>query len=178
MKKNLLTIAAVLTALVFANNEAKAQNSVLKTVAVNVELKDVTAVGPEGPSGAANVDFLYATASDYNNDKSVTIPNQFNVTSTKAYDILLRADKNFEGQTTSSQTLPLDILKVSARTSGTGTFGASKIPTLTNEVFVENAAAALNQSFDVLYTIEKNETLLVAPKQKYTTNLIYSVTVH
>jgi len=177
MKKNLLTLAATAMIFVFAHHEAKAQ-STLKQVTVNVELKDVTAVGPSGPSGASVVDFVYATASDYNNDKSVAIPNQFNVTSTKAYDILVRGTGDFIGTTTSSETLPLSILKLSAKKSGAGSYGTTLIPTTADGVLVSNADATLDQSFDVQYTIEKDGSLLTAPKQKYTTELIYSVTAH
>ncbi|HMI01048.1 MAG TPA: hypothetical protein VK541_01125 [Pedobacter sp.] len=175
MKKNLFTIMAIVAVAFGLSNAAKAQTQI-KQVTVNVELKDVIGIGPDGPSGSSVVDFLYETANDYNNDKTVTIPNQFNVTSTKAYNILVKGSGDFIGQTTAATTLPLNILKVSARTAGGSSFGNEVTPTTIDQNVITGAAATLSQSFDVLYKIEKNIDLLTKEKQKYSTQLTYSIT--
>ena len=174
MNKNLVAVAAVIVATVMMSSNLKAQ-TLIRQVKVNVELKEVIGVGPDGPTGTPLVDFVYETVADYNGNKSVTVPSQINVTSTKAYNVLIKASGDFIGLTTASKTLPLTILKVSAKTSAGATFGPEIIPTLANQTIFTGAPATLSQSFDFLYKIDKNAVLLTADKQKYSTDLIYSV---
>ncbi|QNK64685.1 hypothetical protein H7F33_09495 [Pedobacter sp. PAMC26386] len=174
MNKKLITVAVLMIAMVLMSRDIKAQ-TLVRQVKVNVELKDVIGVGPDGPTGSPTVDFVYETVSDYNGNKSVTVPSQLNVTSTKAYNILIKASGDFIGQTTAAKTIPLTILKVSAKTTGGSTFGPDVIPTIANQIIFTGAPATLSQSFDLLYKIDKNAVLLTADKQKYSTDLIYSV---
>lgn len=163
-----------LTAAAFCMMTAGYAQSELRTITVQVDLRDVTGVSPVTPTGSATVGFVYQTAEDYNNVKSTDITNQFRVTSTKSYSIVVRGSGDFAGS--GSNTLPLDILRVSARATGGGSFGTEVTPTTTNQAMLTGAAATLDQGYDVRYSIPQNPALLTATKEVYTTNIIYSAT--
>jgi len=165
--KNKIVLAAFAVCMI---TTAQAQ---LKTVAVNVELQDVTGVSPTGAGGAATVGFTYSTAADYNNDQTKEVTGQFGVTSTKAYDIKVRGTDDFTAS--GGATLPLSILRLAARTTGAASFSADITPTETEQTLI-SGAATLDQSFDVQYKIPQNATLLTATKTTYTTSIVYTAT--
>ncbi|WP_300597745.1 hypothetical protein [Niabella sp.] len=165
--KNKIVLAAFAVCMI---STAQAQ---LRTVAVNVELKDVTGVSPVAPTGSNEVNFVYETTADYNSEKTVEIANQFRVTSTKPYDIKVHGTADFTAGGGSS--LPLSILKLAARITGGTSFPADITPTQTDQTLI-SGTATLDQGFDVQYKIPQNAALLTATKTTYTTNIVYTAT--
>lgn len=177
MKKKLFTMIAALAITFGLSNSVHAQTTV-RSIAVTVELKDIIGISPTTPAGSSLVEFLYETAAQYNSDQTSTITDQFRITATKAYDVFLKGSGPFVGQTTSSNTLDLNILAVSARPGPSGTLQTAVVPTTSDQLLITNSPAALDQSFDVSYKIAKNPVLLTSVKQKYATTLTLSVAAH
>lgn len=174
MKKNLLTIIAVVTAVVFANSEAKGQS---RDVTVNVELKDVLSGGGSGDGGTATgsnvVNFTFDDVDHYNTTQTQVVNDQLHVLSTKGYNITVKAQTpTFVGPTS---TLPLDILKISTSKSGANTFGTEIAPTTNAQVIFSGGVATLAQSYDFKYAIAPNQILVEAAKELYKVVLTYSV---
>jgi len=177
MKRKQIVIAAMVAAVTGLAIEARSQ-TLIKEVRVTVDLRNVMGVTPEGPTGSGVVDLVYESAEDYiANNKSVIIPSQFTVTSTVYYEIMVRGTGDFFGQTTAGNTLPLNILRLSARRSGVTSFGSEITPTTTDQAIVTGAQAVptLGQGYDILYNIPRNASFLDAPKQRYSTDIIYSI---
>ncbi|MBZ4189112.1 hypothetical protein [Niabella beijingensis] len=168
------TKRVVLAAAAFFTVTAASAQAQLRSITVNVDLREVTGVSPVAPTGDGVVDFVYQTATDYNTDKSITVTNQFRVTSTAAYSIVVRGSGDFTGSP--SNTLSLGILRLSAKASGAENFSGEITPTTTNQAIISGATATLDQGYDVLYRIPQTATLLNAAKEVYTTNIIYSAT--
>ncbi|MCF3110860.1 hypothetical protein LL912_18895 [Niabella sp. CC-SYL272] len=165
--KNKIVLSAFAVCMI---STAQAQ---LRTVAVNVDLQDVTGVSPVAPAGANVVNFVYQTTTDYNSEKTVAITDQFRVTSTKAYDIKVHGTADFTAG--GGATLPLSILRLAARTTGAASFPADITPTQTDQTLI-SGTPTLDQGFDVQYKIPQNATLLTATKTTYTTNIVYTAT--
>lgn len=174
MKKNLLTLTAVVIALVLVNQESKAQS---RDVTVNVELKDVISGGGAGDGGTATgpnaVNFVFDDVDHYNTTQTQVVPDQLHVLSTKGYNITVKAQTpTFVGPTS---TLPLDILKISTSKSGANTFGSEVVPTTSPQVIFSGGLATLAQSYDFKYAIAPNLALVEAAKELYKVVLTYTV---
>lgn len=179
MKKNLFTLAAVFAVVFTLGNTALAQTTTpMKSVAVNVDLREIVSIGQDVVDNGA-INFVYASANDYNNDQTIVIPKQVSVTSTKTYDLVVKttAAAEFSGVTSPTDKLLITLLKVSAKTAGSvAAFPAGISPAITDATLLAANSASLSQSFDISYTIAKNSALFAAKKQVYTTGLTYSVT--
>jgi|GEM_PF-279722 len=182
-KRNLL-IATVMLLTLGLGNSAKAQKTPIRTVTVNVKLKDVIAIGTGG-AGNGVVDFIYDTAKDYENEKSVPVPGQLNITSTKPYDVYVRGIGAFREDGT-AEMLPLDILNVNVKMPEATAFNSPEVVlTETDQQAFSLAPASMNQAFDVLYRIPKNKSELLLrlignrndkkEQYHYKTDVIYSI---
>ncbi|MBE8722071.1 hypothetical protein [Sphingobacterium pedocola] len=176
MKNNMLILVAVVAALVSTTDLANAQS---RDVTVSVELKDVLSAGGIGDGGTAAganaVDFLFDNVNKYNTTQTQTIADQVRVLSTKSYVVNLKAQTPTFVSTTSSATLPLDILKVSASKTGANAFGDVITPTTLDQLIVSQSVATLDQGYDFKYEIAPNQTLIEADKEKYNVVLTYTV---
>lgn len=179
MKKNLFTITTVFAVVFTLGNTALAQTTTpMKSVAVNVDLREIVSIGQDVVDNGA-INFVYASANDYNNDQTIVIPKQVSVTSTKTYDLVVKttAAAEFSGVTSPVDKLLITLLKVSAKTAGSvAAFPAGISPAIADATLLAANPASLSQSFDISYTIAKNPALFAAKKQVYTTGLTYSVT--
>ncbi|MGJ7031137.1 hypothetical protein [Niabella hirudinis] len=148
----------------------------LADVTVKVTLADVTSVSTTAPLGAANVDFTYDDAGDYNTEQVKEIVDQFRVTSTVSYDVSVKGSNDFLPSTGTS--LSLGILRLATRTTGSANYSADMTPTTLPLVLISTSPAALDQGFDVQYKIPVNAALIAAAKTEYTTNIVYTVAAH
>lgn len=125
--------------------------------------------------------FILENASDYSQDKVQLIPNQFSITSTLPYNVNAKASGSFSGTFTDPLggpagpvTFSADLLQLRVRKSGDA-YGAKASLSTSDQTVLGNIAPAVNQNFDVEYTLTKTNTLLGEKKTKYTTNVIYTV---
>jgi len=150
-----------------------------RAVTVNVELRDVLSGGGTGDGGTAtgsnNVSFLFDTEAKYRQTQTQVVEDQLRVLATKNYNINLKAQSANFTSSTSSSTLPLSILKVSAALNGTNTFSTAVVPTTADQAVYTGGVPTLGQGFDFKYEIEPNVLLVQAPKEKYNVVLTYTV---
>ncbi len=165
----------VLGIAIFALNPFQTQAQ--GTVNVNVTLKDFTGFSAVSPSGSQAVNFTYASASDYNSAKSVEVTDQLRFTSTKSYNIQVLASGAF---TDGTNTIPLSILRISAKINGGSTYGTELTPTTTAQTLVTGALATLDQGFDIKYAIPADEAktvLFPSSAAKSSAGIIYNTTL-
>lgn len=157
------------------SNTAQAQASAsFSPVTVNVKLAD--AIGIEASAGAASILFEYNGISDYNADKSATVAKQFKVTSTRSYNLSVKASGDFVGSAP-EKTLALNILRVSAKKNSETVFPTeTAISSSSGTVLVSGATPTLAADYDIAYKILSSSELVGKDAGTYTTTLTYTVT--
>ena len=178
MKKQIIFGTLAVAAFFFANN-IQAQNNTATTT-VNLHLSDVISIDSGAAIGGV-VDFNYTTATDYNSDQEVDVANSLVVTSTKNFDIKVKADgANF---TDGSNTIPVDVLTVKAVNSASNPMGGTKnsvVLSTDDQVLVSNAALGSQLVLDLNYKIPASESssskILGKPAGTYTQTVTYTAT--
>jgi len=178
MKKQLIIATLALGAIVFGTNSAQAQSA--KT-AVNIILSDVISIDGGVAVGGA-VDFNYVTAEDYNTSKTALVPKSLIVTSTKNFDVKVKADGGFfVGGKSFSDYIPVNVLTIQAATGGSmaGTQNTIVLST-DDQVLIGNAPLGSALTLDLDYTIPAAESssskILGKPAGTYTQNVTYTAT--
>ncbi len=184
MKNFILSSAAFFAFAVLGTNTLSAQATATSNAAkttVNIKLQDVISIDAGSVAAGGVVDFNYTNTTDYNSDKSVTVDNSLLVTSSKPFDVKVKADgADFIGP--NSNKIPVDVLKIKTAAGGTMT-GTPKEVTLSTEDQVLMSAAALGakRSLNIDYTIpaEKAQTVLLGKAQgTYTQKVTYTATAN
>ncbi len=187
MKKQIIISALALGAFVLGTSNVQAQtslpigstsNSVSTTV--NIKLSDVISID----SGAAVdgiVNFNYTTAAEYNTARNVPVPNSLVVTSSKDFDVKVKADgPDFVN---GSNLIPVDVLQIKASAEGLATAASFADITLSDadKVLITKAKLGAKRSFSIDYSIsaEKAQTVLLGkPVGTYTAKVTYTATVN
>jgi hypothetical protein len=176
MKKQIIFAALALGAFVLGSNNVNAQASA--TTTVNLILSDVISIDAGSVSNGGVVDFNYVTATDYNTAKNVTVPNSLIVTSSKNFDVKVKAEgANFVNGT---NLIPVAVLQVKAVTGGTigGTLNAITLTT-SDQVLVTNATLGAQKSLSIDYSISAvnaQTVLLGKAAGTYTQKVKYTAT--
>jgi len=178
MKKQLIIATLALGAIVFGTNNAQAQNKTA-TTAVNIILNDVISIDAGSVAIGGAVDFNYVTAEDYNTSTTVIVPTSLKVTSTKNFDVKVKAEgANF---TNGSNVIPVNVLTIKAATGGTmaGTQNTIVLST-TDQVLIGNAPLGSALTLDLDYTIpaakSSSSDILGKPAGTYTQKVTYTAT--
>ncbi len=177
MKKNFKLAFVVLAAICFGQ-QVKAQ----ATATVNIDLTDpVLSITLGG--GTETVDFKYTTAAEYLAPKTDPKTGHLIVVSNKAYDVAVKATRNFKSANTSNTTqLPaLNIVKLTVSSTSLTTNGASSTPvflTDANQPIITGGDATIGGVYDVTYEIPiaGASTLITLPLEKYDTTVVYTAT--
>ena len=175
MKKQIIISALALGAFVLGTKNTQAQSA---TTTVNLILSDVISIDPGSVAVGGGVDFNYPTAADYNEAKNATVENSLIVTSSKNFDVKVKADgANFVNGT---NLIPVNVLQIKAVTGGTmvGTFNEITLSTA-DQTLVDNATLGAQKSLSIDYSIsaEKAQTVLLGkPAGTYTQNVTYTAT--
>ena len=180
MKKQIVIAALALGAFVFGTTNAQAQTgtSAVSTT-VNIKLSDVISIDAGSVANGGVVDFNYTTADDYNKSKNVTVANSLIVTSSKNFDVKVKAEgENFVNGT---NLIPVNVLQVKAVTGGTMTAESLNDIKLSNadQVLVTNATLGALKTLSIDYSIsaEKAQTVLLGkPAGTYTQKVTYTAT--
>ena len=182
MKKQIIIAAFALGAFVFGTTNAQAQATSTSTngasTNVNIILADVISINNGGVSSTGLVNFSYANASDYNAAKNVTVPSSLIVTSSKNFDVKVKAEgENFVN---GSNVIPVDVLQVKAVAGGSmaGTFNDITL-SKQDQVLVGNATLGAQRSLNIDYSIsaEKAQTVLLGKAPgTYTQKVTYTAT--
>src|SRR5690606_19204391 len=92
MKKSFAIAALTIGAIVLGTNTVQAQDKTTATTTVNITLSDVISIDDGSVAGGGTVAFNYATAADYNSEKTKAQANALKVTSTKIFTVKVKAD--------------------------------------------------------------------------------------
>lgn len=178
--RNQIAIAALtITAIVLGTNNVQAQNSTATTTAT-ITLADVISIDAGSAATGGAVAFSYATAADYNSVQTVAQANALKVTSTKAFDVKVKAGgANFEN---GANKIPVGILTISAA-AAPGTMGGTKsavVLTSADQLLVSNAPLGSALTFNLDYTIpaakSSSADILGKPAGTYTQTVTYTAT--
>ena len=183
MKRQIIIAVVALGAFVFGINNAQAQTTSIITgiptdpvsTTVNIKLKDVISI-EQGAGDASEVNFYYNYTSDYNSLKTIDKTNSLIITSSRNFDVNVKAPTGiFTGPT---ETIPLNVLDIQA--AGVGIENQDAITlSIGDEKLVSNANKGAQISLDLSYSISaekaRAELLGMAP-ENYTTEVLYTAT--
>ena len=178
MKKQIVIATVALGAFFFTTNNAQAQAPVSVATNVNIILSDVISIDAGSVANSGSVDFNYVAATDYNSAKNVTVANSLIVTSSKNFDVKVKAEgPNFVSGT---NLIPVNVLQVKAVEDGTmgGTKNDITLSTA-DQTLVTNATLGAQKSLSIDYSISavKAQTILLGkPVGTYTQKVTYTAT--
>jgi hypothetical protein len=176
MKKQLIMAIVSLGGLLSGTINTQAQSN--STVAnANLILADVISFDSGASVGGA-VDFNYVTSADYNSAKTAVIPLSLVITSSKNFDIKVKAGGvHFLN---GSNSIPLNVLKIKAVIGGTmiGSFRTIVLSTA-DQKLVKNALKGSKKSLSIEYSIsaaKATAVLLGKPAGTYKQTITYTAT--
>ncbi|MBB6501508.1 hypothetical protein [Pedobacter cryoconitis] len=174
MRKNLLFILVLLTAITLFSQKTRAQ-SVTGNVPLSIVLSDAFSI-TLGATPA--VVFTYATAADYAGSKTVAKVGHFTVVSNKSYSITVKATAEFNTIVGNATPVSLSVVQVSIdpSTPATGATYATPALTTTSQSLVSAASATVSTAYNVNYTIATAAGLIGKADGTYATNVIYTIT--
>ena len=179
MKKQIIIAAVALGAFVFGTTNVQAQDSNPISTTVNIILSDVISIDEGSVASDGVVGFNYTTTTDYNSAKNVTVENSLIITSSKNFEVKVKAEgENFEN---GSNLIPVNVLQVKAVAGGTMDAASLNEVTLSDadQVLVNNATLGARKSLNIDYSIsaEKAQTVLLGKEAgTYTQKVTYTAT--
>ncbi|WP_100077059.1 peptidoglycan-binding protein LysM [Chryseobacterium camelliae] len=179
MTKQIAIAALTIGAFILGTNNAQAQNTTATTT-VNITLNDVISIDAGSTAIGNTVDFNYATAADYNSDQTITKANSLKVTSTKNFNVKVKAGgASFVNGT---NLIPVNVLTIKAA-SASGTMGGTKsavVLSATDQTLVSNAplgsALTLNLDYTIPAAKSSSADILGKPAGTYTQTVTYTAT--
>ncbi len=180
MKKQLIIATLALGAIVFGTANLQAQNNTATTT-VNLKLSDVISIEGNSVANGGVVDFNYVTAEDYNTDTAVTQTTALIVTSTKIFNIMVKADgANFIND---SNEIPVNVMNIKGTGSSSSAMGGTMneiILSTVDQILVENAPLGSKVALDLTYKIPATQSsspnILGKPAGTYTQTVTYTAT--
>lgn len=181
MKKQITIFALTLGAIVLGTNDAQAQStSNPATTTVNITLADVISIDAGSEAINGTIDFDYSTAEDYNSDQSVRQTNALKVTSTKEFDVNVKAG----GASFSDGSATIDVgvltIKPIATSGGMGGIQTPVVLSDKDQPLVAKAPKGSALTLDLDYFIPKQKSrssaILGKPAGTYTQKVIYTAT--
>ncbi|MBY5957981.1 hypothetical protein KUV50_07565 [Membranicola marinus] len=185
MKKWILLSVLALAAIAFTTNQAVAQNASAQrtsaTTQVNINLSDVISIDRGSVADGSTVEFNYNTAADYNSTKKVNVPNSLIVTSTKNFDIVVKA-KNAHFKKGGDH-IPVDVLTIKPVSGGTTTMTGTPSDVVLSpakQKLISGAALGSSLVLELEYVIPQAKSsssdILGKPAGTYTQKVTYTAT--
>ena len=179
MKKQIAIAAFTIAAIVLGTNTVQAQNTTATTT-VSITLSDVISIDAGSVAIGGAVAFNYVTAADYNSEKTVTQADALKVTSTKPFNVKVKAGgTDFKNGT---NLIPVNVLTIKAATAA-GTMGGTKAAVIlssTDQTLVANAplgsALTLNLDYTIPAAQSSSNKILGKPAGTYTQTVTYTAT--
>lgn len=177
MKKQIILLT---TLLLGALTATMAQVSPTSTT-VNLILEDVIAFDNGSVAAGGQVDFNFITADDYNSGHSVDVPNSLIVTSTRNFDVHVKADDT--SFTDGTNNIPVSVLKIKVITGGNTNASSTNIPEVTlsnsDKLLAGDVTKGSKLVFDLNYSIsalDASTVILGKPAGTYTQTVTYTAT--
>jgi len=179
MIKQIAIAALTFGAFILGTNNVQAQNTTATTT-VSITLNDVISIDAGSTAITGAVAFNYATAADYNSEKTVAQANALKVTSTKNFNVKVKAGgASFVNGT---NLIPVDVLTIKA-SAASGTMGGTKsavVLSATDQTLVANAplgsALTLNLDYTIPAAKSSSSDILGKPAGTYTQTVTYTAT--
>ncbi|PWN58149.1 peptidoglycan-binding protein LysM [Chryseobacterium viscerum] len=180
MTKQIIITAFTIGAMILGTNNVQAQNTTVTTT-VNITLNDVISIDAGSTAIGGTVAFNYFTAADYNSDQTITKANSLKVTSTKNFNVRVKAGgPNFVN---GSNSIPVDVLTIKAA-AAPGSMGGTKndvVLSAGERTLVANAplgsALILNLDYTIPAAKSSSSYILGKPAGTYTQTVTYTATV-
>ncbi|KPE52758.1 hypothetical protein [Chryseobacterium indologenes] len=179
MTKQIVITALTIGAIILGTHNVLAQNTTATTT-VNITLNDVISIDAGSTAIGGTVAFNYVTAADYNSEKTVAQASALKITSTKVFNVKVKAG----GPTfvNGSNSIPVDVLTIKAA-AASGTMGGTKndvVLSAGEKKLVENAplGSALTLNLDYIIPAAKSSSsdILGKPAGTYTQTVTYTAT--
>ncbi len=179
MTKQIAIITLTIGEIILGTNHVQAQNTTA-TNTVSITLNDVISMDAGSTASGGTVVFNYVTAADYNSDQAITKTNSLKVTSTKNFNVKVKAG----GPTfvNGSNSIPADVLTIKAASSS-WKYGRNKNDVVLSpgeRTLVANAplGSALTLNLDYIIPAVKSSSsdMLGKPAGTYTQTVTYTAT--
>jgi len=180
MEKLIISIVLAIATIVFTVNSATAQNHIA-TTKITINLTDVISINNGSGAIGGNVEFNYMTAEDYNSTKTIHVPASLIVTSTKNFDINVKANgANFKK---GNDFIPVNVLTIKPKTGGskpmTGAFSNVVLST-TDQKLISGADLGGGLMLELDYEIPRDRSssadMMGKPSGSYTQTITYTAT--
>ena len=179
MTKQIAIAALTIGAIISGTNIVQAQNTTATTT-VNITLNDVISIDAGSSAISGAVAFNYATAADYNSEKTVAQANALKVTSTKNFNVKVKAGgASFMNGTNE---IPVNVLTIKT-SAAAGTMGGTKsavVLSAADQTLVANAplgsALTLNLDYTIPAAKSSSSDILGKPAGTYTQTVTYTAT--
>lgn len=178
--KKIITFITLVLVLVSIKTQAQTQTNASNPASTNVNiiLSDFISIDGSSVANGGSVDFNYTTAGDYDLNRTVSVPNSLVVTSSENFNIIVKAEgENFVN---GSSTIPVNVLRIKATTTGASISGQSGIElSNTDQTLVSSVGLGYKKSIGIDYTISAinaREHLLGKAAGTYTQIVTYTAT--
>ncbi|SIR66118.1 peptidoglycan-binding protein LysM [Chryseobacterium sp. RU33C] len=179
MTKQIVITAFTIGVMILGTKNVQAQNTTAVTT-VNITLKDVISIDAGSTAIGGAIAFNYVTAADYNSDKTVAQASALKITSTKVFNVKVKAGgPNFVN---GLKSIPVDVLTIKAA-AAPGTMGGTKNDVVLSpgeRTLVANAplgsALTLNLDYTIPAAKSSSSDILGKPAGTYTQTVIYTAT--
>lgn len=145
---------------------------------VNISLSDIISIDEGSAASQGIVDFNYVTTTDYNSAKNVIVPNSLVITSSKTFDIKVKADA--ENFISGSNFIPVDVILIKALSNGDLAGNLKEITLSTaDQILIDNEPFGAQKSINIDYSISANKAstvLLGTAPGTYTQKITYTAT--
>ncbi len=177
MKTHLSFRTAAITMLLAVAGWANAQDNTATTT-INIILADDISIDAGSAAAGGTVDFKYTTAADYHQTQHKEVKNSLIVTSTKSFDIKVKA--NGTHFVSGDDKIPVNVLQVKVVPGGTMTGNAREISlSPEDQVLVSGAGFGAQRSLHVNYSVpaeKAQKDLLGNPRGSYAQTITYTAT--
>lgn len=179
MKKQIITAAIAIGAILFGTTQAQAQTAETE---VNITLSDVISIDDGSEADGGIVDFEYNTTYDYNETQTANEPNSLIVTSSNEFDVKVKAEgANFSDG--SGNDIPVNVLTLKPLQGGNTTMGGTQqnvVLSTTDQTLISGADIGSGLALDMDYEIPASESssdkMLGKPEGTYTQTVKYTIT--
>ena len=183
MKKQIIIATLAFGSILFGTNNVQAQGLTDDAITkVNISLKEVISIDPGSAAINGVINFLYDNALAYNSNQNWNVPNSLIVTSSRAFNIHVKANgDHFIGAFDKIELDVLTIIPTSGSANGMTALGLNPVK-LTNayELLVDKAELGSAVTLDLDYFIPSTQSstskILGKPADIYTQTITYTAT--
>ncbi|MCZ4317486.1 peptidoglycan-binding protein LysM [Aequorivita viscosa] len=149
------------------------------TTTINLTLTDVLSIELGSVANGGMVDFQYDNVSEYNSEKTTTVPNSLIITFSKPFDLKVKANgANFEN---GSNVIPVDVLTIRRNESSQLTgVSAPVVLSTQDQVLITGADRGSKLNLDLDYIIPQARSsstdIMGKPAGIYTQKVTYTLT--